>query len=74
MALDMSQEVQLPACADFHVHLRDDIMMETVVPTIRDGGCDMVYVMVEDSSNPFTRILSADFNGLAESCTTHRYR
>lgn len=38
--------MQLPASADFHVHLRDGTMMEAVVPTIRQGGVDMVYVMV----------------------------
>ncbi|MCJ1311859.1 hypothetical protein MMC25_005532 [Agyrium rufum] len=35
----------LPASADFHVHLRDDDMMRTVVPTIRKGGVNTVYVM-----------------------------
>ena len=38
--------VRFPATADFHVHLRDGIMMETVVPTIRSGGVNLVYVMV----------------------------
>ena len=38
--------VKLPASADFHVHLRDGAIMEAVVPTIRQGGVDMVYVMV----------------------------
>ncbi|QSZ31768.1 hypothetical protein DSL72_001337 [Monilinia vaccinii-corymbosi] len=37
--------LELPAAADFHVHLRDGKMMETVVPTIRMGGVDTVYVM-----------------------------
>lgn len=36
----------LPASADFHVHLRDGDVMEAVVPTLRRGGVDMVYVMV----------------------------
>ncbi|KAI9805651.1 MAG: hypothetical protein M1833_005143 [Piccolia ochrophora] len=36
---------ELPASADFHVHLRDGAMMETVVPTIRSGGVNTVYVM-----------------------------
>ncbi|RKF80379.1 putative dihydroorotase [Golovinomyces cichoracearum] len=35
----------LPASADFHVHLRDGTMMETVIPTIRAGGVNTVYVM-----------------------------
>lgn len=37
--------LELPASADFHVHLRDATMMETVVPTIRKGGVNTVYVM-----------------------------
>ena len=35
----------LPASADMHVHLRDGDMMHTVVPTIRKGGVDTVFVM-----------------------------
>jgi hypothetical protein len=30
------------------VHLRDGAMMELVVPTIRKGGVNTVYVMVGD--------------------------
>ncbi|KAH8147915.1 uncharacterized protein LAJ45_08016 [Morchella importuna] len=37
--------IELPAAADFHVHLRDGSMMETVVPTIKKGGVSLVYVM-----------------------------
>ncbi|PBP19099.1 dihydroorotase [Diplocarpon rosae] len=37
--------LELPAAADFHVHLRDGAMMETVVPLIRAGGVNTVYVM-----------------------------
>ncbi|KAM0167319.1 hypothetical protein ACHAQE_000621 [Botrytis cinerea] len=37
--------LELPAAADFHVHLRDGKMMETVAPTIKLGGVDTVYVM-----------------------------
>ncbi|KAI9733996.1 MAG: hypothetical protein M1834_002653 [Cirrosporium novae-zelandiae] len=37
--------VKLPASADFHVHLRDGAMMDLVVPTIRNGGVNTVYVM-----------------------------
>ena len=36
--------LELPASADFHVHLRDADMMEAVNPTIRQGGVDIVYV------------------------------
>jgi dihydroorotase len=38
--------LELPASADFHVHLRDGEMMAAVTPTIRAGGVDTVYVMV----------------------------
>ena len=38
---------ELPAAADFHVHLRDGSMMEAVTPTIRQGGVDTVFVMVD---------------------------
>ncbi|KAI9749209.1 MAG: hypothetical protein M4579_006957, partial [Chaenotheca gracillima] len=38
-------ELELPATADFHVHLRDGEMMKTVVPTIRRGGVNVAYVM-----------------------------
>ena len=35
----------IPAAADFHVHLRDGAMSSAVVPTIRRGGVNTVYVM-----------------------------
>lgn len=35
--------LELPASADFHVHLRESDVMEAVTPTIRQGGVDMVY-------------------------------
>jgi len=35
MALQRFDGLELPAAADFHVHLRDGEMMETVTPTIR---------------------------------------
>ncbi|CZR60342.1 probable dihydroorotase [Phialocephala subalpina] len=37
--------LELPASADFHVHLRTGTMAETVVPCIRKGGVNTVYVM-----------------------------
>ncbi|KAL7271036.1 dihydroorotase [Rhizina undulata] len=37
--------IELLPAADFHCHLRDGSMMETVVPTIRKGGVSLVYVM-----------------------------
>lgn len=36
---------ELPAAADFHVHLRDGPMSAAVVPTIRRGGVNVAYVM-----------------------------
>jgi dihydroorotase len=42
----MLDQIELPASFDAHVHLRDGAMMETVVPTIRQGGANTVYVMV----------------------------
>lgn len=36
MALTKFDGLELPAAADFHVHLRDGEMMEAVVPTIRE--------------------------------------
>lgn len=38
--------LELPASADFHVHLRDGDIMAAVTSTIRNGGLDTVYVMV----------------------------
>ncbi|KAI9827305.1 MAG: hypothetical protein M1826_006409 [Phylliscum demangeonii] len=37
--------IQLPATADFHVHLRQGALMARVVRTIRPGGVDTVLVM-----------------------------
>ena len=37
--------LELPASADFHVHLRDGNMMKAIVPTIRQGGVNLAYVM-----------------------------
>ena len=42
--------IEMPAAADFHVHLRDDRVMEAVTPTIRQGGVDTVFVMVAHHS------------------------
>ena len=39
------QALELPAAADFHVHLRDGAMAAAVVPTVRRGGVNTVYVM-----------------------------
>jgi len=40
------KEIELPATADMHVHLRDGAMMQAVTPTIRKGGVNTVFVMV----------------------------
>lgn len=47
-----NMSIELPAAADFHVHLRDGSMMETVVPTVRQGGVNLAYVMVCSCSAP----------------------
>lgn len=45
MVLSKLDGIELPATADFHVHLRDGDMMAAVVPTIKLGGVDTAYVM-----------------------------
>lgn len=44
MSLSRFDGLELPAAADFHVHLRDGKMMETVVPTVRMGGVNTVSI------------------------------
>jgi hypothetical protein len=36
----------LPSASDFHVHLRQDDLMNMVVPRIAEGGVSLCYVMV----------------------------
>ena len=44
--MPLTSPLSLPATADMHVHLRqDEAMLRAVVPTIRAGGADTVYVM-----------------------------
>lgn len=38
--------LELSPTADFHSHLRDGDLMQLILPTITQGGCDTVYVMV----------------------------
>lgn len=38
-------ELIISAVADFHSHLRQGALMENVVPTIRQGGANLAYVM-----------------------------
>ncbi|CEJ90137.1 Putative Dihydroorotase, homodimeric type [[Torrubiella] hemipterigena] len=45
MQLKTTQRIELPATADMHVHLRQGDMMNLVVPTVRQGGVDTVFVM-----------------------------
>jgi hypothetical protein len=44
MPLSKFDGLELPASADFHVHLRDGNLKNAVVPTIRQGGVNTVYV------------------------------
>jgi dihydroorotase len=46
MSLSKFDGLELPASADFHVHLRDANLMKAVVPTVRQGGVNTVYVGV----------------------------
>lgn len=45
MASAIPSPITLPAGADFHVHLRAPPLSPLVVPTIRQGGVNQVYVM-----------------------------
>lgn len=49
MQLKDRNQLELPATADMHVHLRQDKLMELVTPQIRNGGVDTVFVMVSDT-------------------------
>ncbi|MCJ1478390.1 hypothetical protein MMC13_007070 [Lambiella insularis] len=50
--------LELPASADMHVHLRQGGMMELVVPQIRQGGVDTVFVM-PNLEPPITTVAQA---------------
>ncbi|KAK2749877.1 hypothetical protein FQN57_005293 [Myotisia sp. PD_48] len=58
MHLKQLTELQLPASADMHVHLRQDDMMELVTSQIRRGGVDTVYVM-PNLQPPITTVAQA---------------
>ncbi|KFY42095.1 hypothetical protein V495_04673 [Pseudogymnoascus sp. VKM F-4514 (FW-929)] len=45
MVLEKLNNLELPASADMHVHLRDGATKNLVVPSIRDGGVNCVMVM-----------------------------
>ena len=44
MQLRSIKRLELPPTADMHVHLRQAEIMELVVPTVRKGGVDTVFV------------------------------
>jgi len=43
---------ELPPTADYHSHLRDGAMMETVVSSIRHGGVDTVLARYGTFARP----------------------
>ncbi|KAH9835955.1 Translation factor GUF1, mitochondrial [Teratosphaeria destructans] len=45
VTLEKLDGIELAAAADMHVHLREGAMTELVVPTIRKGGVNTVFVM-----------------------------
>ncbi|OTB07486.1 hypothetical protein M426DRAFT_317794 [Hypoxylon sp. CI-4A] len=45
MDLKTINRLELPPAADMHVHLRQDELMELMVPTVHQGGVDTVFVM-----------------------------
>lgn len=69
--------VSLRPTADFHVHLREGAMMEAVIPLIREGGVDIVYVMVGRSLTcssfsilvPRPSAIAITFQGLSSAKT-----
>jgi hypothetical protein len=44
MQIRTIERLELPPTADMHVHLRQAGLMEVVVPTVRKGGVDTVFV------------------------------
>jgi dihydroorotase len=47
MRLKELKQLELPASADMHVHLRQGKLMDLVAPQVRRGGVDTVFVMVK---------------------------
>jgi dihydroorotase len=45
MQLRRIERLELPPTADMHAHLRQAELMDLVVPTVRNGGVDTVFVM-----------------------------
>ncbi|KIW28478.1 dihydroorotase, homodimeric type [Cladophialophora immunda] len=58
MRLRDVQRLELPPTADMHVHLRQDKVMELVVPQILKGGVDTVFVM-PNLQPPITSVAQA---------------
>lgn len=58
MIVKETTRLELPAAADMHVHLRQGKMMELVVPQIRKGGVDTVFVMVSAAGQLLTLTLT----------------
>lgn len=58
MRLRDVQRLELPPSADMHVHLRQDQVMELVVPQILNGGVDTVFVM-PNLQPPITSVAKA---------------
>ena len=44
MQIKQIQRLELPPVADMHVHLRQDKLMELVVPSLKKGGVDTAFV------------------------------
>lgn len=73
MPLEKFDGLELPAPADFHVHLRDGEMMNLVTPTIRRGGNNMVFVMVGSSRGRTLLYIAANWS-VAKSHTSNYKR
>ncbi|KAI2626179.1 dihydroorotase [Xylaria nigripes] len=58
MRLQDVDHLELPPTADMHVHLRQDQVMNLVVPSIRRGGVDTVFVM-PNLQPPVTSVAAA---------------
>ncbi|KAI9779159.1 MAG: hypothetical protein M1839_007694 [Geoglossum umbratile] len=58
MRLQDLDRLDLPPTADMHVHLRQGAMLELVVPQIRQGGVDTVFVM-PNLEPPITTVAQA---------------
>ena len=41
----VDNKLKIPACEDFHCHLREGDMLKTVVPLLKKGGASRVLVM-----------------------------